>query len=437
MVVTPWGRSESLRARRLRPGPGTPREEVTRNQRERLFGAMVASVAERGYEATRVADLVDISGVSSRSFYDLFPDKRACFLAAMEAVIEMAVAYAASSVTKPGSWEERARRGFDEFATMIVAQPAAARMCLIDAYVAGPEVLEPLERAIGGFEWLTRETAGQSPERAGMPAEMITAHIGAMQEIARTRLRQGTQAELPDLMDQLWEFMITYRPPPTPLRLTVRSPSPQPERLDAHDQAERVLRAFAAVVAEQGYENATIDQVVKRASMSATTFYAHFEGKEHALMAAIDSGAAQMLAATMPAYRRAARWPDGIRAAFGAMFSYLASWPAFARLLAVEVYAAGPDAVDRRARAVRPLEALGAGLIEYSPETPPIALEAIAGGIYALAYRQIRDKGPQSLPALAPICTYITLVPFLGAEEACRVANGDGRGGRRQQARGS
>jgi AcrR family transcriptional regulator len=410
---------------------------VALNQRERLFGAMVASVAERGYEATRVADLVEISGVSSRSFYDLFPDKRACFLAAMEAVIEMAVAYAASSVTKPGSWEERARRGFDEFATMIVAQPAAARMCLIDAYVAGPEVLEPLERAIGGFEWLTRETAGQSPERAGMPAEMIAAHIGAMQEIARTRIRRGTHAELPDLMDQLWDLTKSYLPPPEPLRLTVRSSSPQPERLDAHDQAERVLRAFATVVAEQGYANTTIDQVVKRASMSATTFYAHFDGKEDALMAAIDSGAAQLVAATVPAYHRAAKWQDGIRAAYGAMFSYLASWPAFARLLAVEVYAAGPDAVERRVQGFKPLEALGTGFMESAPDTPPIALEAIAGSVYALAYRQIRDKGPQSLPSLAPICTYITLAPFVGAEEACRAANGDGRGGRRPQSRGS
>src|SRR5215469_11660059 len=97
MVATPWGKSGSLRERRLRPGPGMPREEVIANQRERLFGAMVASVAERGYIATTVNDLVEISGVSSRSFYDLFPDKKACFLATLEAMIEAAVAYAAQS----------------------------------------------------------------------------------------------------------------------------------------------------------------------------------------------------------------------------------------------------------------------------------------------------------------------------------------------------
>ena len=68
MVVTPWGDSDSLRERRLPPGPGRPREGVLANQRERLFGAMVASVSERGYRATAVNDLVEISGVSSRTF---------------------------------------------------------------------------------------------------------------------------------------------------------------------------------------------------------------------------------------------------------------------------------------------------------------------------------------------------------------------------------
>jgi AcrR family transcriptional regulator len=48
----------------MRPGRGMPREEAERNHRERLFAAMVASVVEKGYDATRVADLVELSGIS-------------------------------------------------------------------------------------------------------------------------------------------------------------------------------------------------------------------------------------------------------------------------------------------------------------------------------------------------------------------------------------
>jgi len=61
---------------------------------------------------------------------------------------------------------------------------------------------------------------------------------------------------------------------------------------------------------------------------------------------------------------------------------------------------------------------------------PQIAAEGIIGGVYTLAYRRLRDQGAGSLPSLAPICAYITLAPFVGPEEACRIANGDGRGRR-------
>src|SRR5215218_1735566 len=88
MVRTPWGDAASLRERKLRPGRGTPREEAERNQRERLFAAMVATVSEKGYEATTVADLVELSGVSRSAFYRHFDDKQACFLAAVKALVE-------------------------------------------------------------------------------------------------------------------------------------------------------------------------------------------------------------------------------------------------------------------------------------------------------------------------------------------------------------
>jgi AcrR family transcriptional regulator len=433
MVMTPWGDSDSLRARRLPPGPGTPREEVEKNQRERLFGAMVACVAEKGYEPTTVADLAELSGVSSRTFYDLFEGKQACYLAALEAMIQAALIYAASnsegSAAKPSAadWDKQARADFGTFAEMIVAQPAAARMALIDSFVAGPEVLDPLERAVEGFEALTRQTLSHFPERADMPPEMITAHIGAMREIASARLRRGTESELPALMDDIWDLISSYRPPPTPLRFSGRLPPQREESLEAHDHAERVLRALAVVVSEKGYAKTTVEDVVRRAGMSATTFYANFDGKEDAMLAAIDSAGAQMVAAVIPAFRRATDWPDGIRAGFGALCNFLASRPALAKLVMMEVYAAGSTAIERRAEALRPIGDLSEEGFSRAPDTPPIVAEAIAGGVYTLAYRQIRDRGPRALPALAPICTYIALAPFLGAEEACVVANGSGQ----------
>jgi AcrR family transcriptional regulator len=430
MVATPWGQSGELRERRLRPGPGTPREEVVANQRQRLFGAMVASVAERGYIATTVNDLSEISGVSSRTFYDLFPDKKACFLATLEAMIEAAVSFATRNANGnggPEDWEQRARLGFDAFAEMVAAQPAAARLAFLESYSAGREAVDLIENAVAGFEWLARQMLEQSPERAGMPPEMISAHIGAQQEIARARLRRGQEAELPGLMDDLWDLLRAYRPPPEPLRLAGRVPKFGPEAIDGHDHAERALRAFAVVVAEDGYVNTTVEAVLKRAQMSATTFYANFHGKDDAMLAAIDSACSQILAVVLPAFRRAPDWPTGVRAGYGALCNFLASRPALAHLIAVEIYAAGSAAVERRGQTLAPLEKLISEGFERGPGVPALATEAIAGAIFTLTYKRLRDSGPASLPTLAPLLTYITLSPFIGAEDACRISNSDGR----------
>jgi AcrR family transcriptional regulator len=389
---------------------------------------MVASVAARGYAATRVADLVDLSGVSRKSFYALYHDKAACFQAAVEAAFGLAITRAFAYEIEGSTWEERMGNGFDELAGMVVEQPAAARMCLVEAFAAGPEAIRPLEAAIEAIERLTRLRLDESPERAGLPDELVTGFVGGTLEIVRERLLRGTEAELLELSPELLRLFASYRPPPVPLRMATRPPTMAPETIDAHDHGERALRALAAVVAERGYLHTSVDQIVKRASMSPTTFYAHFDGKEDAFMAAIDSGAARMSAAVLPAFRRNPDWPQAVRAAFGALFNFLASRPTLAWLIMVEVYAAGPEALRHRREALRELEAdlVGEGL-GHAPQVPPVAIEAIIGGIHALAYRQIRTHGAETLASLAPAATYFTLLPFVGAEYACEVANGGGQ----------
>jgi AcrR family transcriptional regulator len=425
MVVTPWGTAESLRARRLRPGPGRSSAEVARNQRQRFFGAVVASVAERGYAATRVSDLVELSGVSRRSFYELFGDKEACLRAAVAELVSGAIARGSSPVGG-ASWEERAQARFRRFSERVVEQAAAARVCLIESFVAGPPVAEPVEEALKKVEVVIRSAFDESPPRAGMPPEMITAFVGAGLEITRTRLIRGSEAELPRISSDVVDAILAYRPPPEPLRLSIRPPTPAPETIEAHDHRERALRAFAAVAAEEGYANATIEQIVKRAAMSPTTFYAIFSGKEDLLMAAIDSAAARITAAVLPAYRHNAEWPHAVRAAYGAFFNFLASRPALARLLMVEVHAAGPEAVHRRAQML-PLEALLAEGSRHAPGVSACAVEVITGGLFELTRRTMKDSGPEGLAHLAPVATYLTLAPFVGPVAAAEAANGDGR----------
>jgi AcrR family transcriptional regulator len=51
------------------------------DHRRRLLEGMAAAIAEHGYAATRLADVVAHARVSRRTFYEHFEDKEACFLA--------------------------------------------------------------------------------------------------------------------------------------------------------------------------------------------------------------------------------------------------------------------------------------------------------------------------------------------------------------------
>jgi len=55
---------------------------------------------------------------------------------------------------------------------------------------------------------------------------------------------------------------------------------------------------------------------------------------------------------------------------------------------------------------------------------PPIWRETIINSLYAMFCERVAREGAETLPEMAPLATYIALSPFIGAEAACRIANG-------------
>ncbi len=430
MVLTPWGDASQLRAKMLPPGRGTPREEAERNQRERLFAAMVATVAEKGYEATTVADLVELSGVSRSAFYRHFADKQACFLAAIEALVEPALETVTGGLEPSDKSldKELAKQAFETLLKLIVAQPAAAKMCFVEVYAAGPEGVALVDQTLDAFEVLVKRMLDSVPGHEGMPSEIVRALIGGIQKVIHKRLYRGEEGELVKLAPQLWDWIFCYPPPPGPLRVPRRrslKARPFEERQAASNPPERLLRALAAVVSEKGYPETTVAEIVDRAKTSQRTFYEHFANKEEAMVAALDSGSSQMLAAALPAFRRASDWSHAVHDTQEAMFSFGVQEPEYARLGAVEMYAAGKRALEQREVVTEGMEGLLAPGYELAPDIPPITAEAIGGALYALFYDHVKQKGAERLAEMVPLAVYVTLAPFLGAAEAYGLAIGE------------
>jgi AcrR family transcriptional regulator len=419
-VRTPWGDAADLRSMKMRPGRGNEPEESDRSQRERLFGAIVALSAEQGYEATKIADLVKLAGVSRAAFYEHFKDKQECLLGAVEALVEPTIALI-ERAEDAGTGEARVRQAVEAFLGLVARQPAASKVVFVEVYAAGREGEAEVERMLDTFERFGVGQLNEIAGRKGTPPQMVRAMLGGFQKVIQKRLYSGEAEQLPRLAEDIATWGLSYPAPPGPLegpKRRGRKPKSFAERQAVAHPPERVLRALAAIVAEKGYAAATVAEVVERAGTSQRVFYGHFENKEDAFLAALDSGSAQMLASVLPAFRRAKSWQEAVRAAYEAMFSFGIEEPEYTTLGAVEMYTVGRRALQTRDSVMEGLEALLVPGYELKPDIPPIAAEAIGGAIYALIHHQVKTRGPESMPELAPIATYMTLAPFVGAEEA-------------------
>jgi AcrR family transcriptional regulator len=419
MTTTPWGDSEDLRGRKLAPGPGVSRADVELNHRERLYGAMVAVSAEKGYSATTVSDLIRVAGVSRTTFYKYFEDKEACFLATLEALISGVVAITSSRLGGEEAWQQRAERGMNTFMSLLVTQPDAARLCVVEADAAGPRSRAVVDRAAKEFEAMVAAVFEELPEQRGMPAAMVRAMVGAVRKIMQTRLHRRTEAELLEMAPALIELAFRYKPPPGPLpERSRRKTALQPVSPGADEPAERIEAATMSAMARLGYAETTLADIAAEAGVSLRTFYATFPGKLEAFESALLRGRLRWAAATVPAYRRASSWPEAVWALIHAGLAFLEAEPDFARLITVDVYSAGRDALEGRDRAIEAARYFLAAGMPDSGLDSEVAVEAIQSGLYGVLAERMRSKRSGSLRALAPLMIYMTLVPFLGPEEA-------------------
>jgi AcrR family transcriptional regulator len=415
MTRTPWGEAERLRDRMMVSGPRASAEAAASNQRERLYGAMVAICAERGYEATTVSDLVALSGVSRRDFYRLFRDRQDCLLATMDAILAGAFEVAAR--------EEDAVASLEALTRLAGHQPAAARLCLIESNVAGAPARERMEAAMNrAGEFFELALAERGAEER-LPREAPGAILGGIREVIQKRLRAGREEELEELAPLLWDWALVYRAPP------LRLPRPRSKvgsggRYMRDDPAERIIAATVSVVIERGYQEMTITDIVARAGVSFSTFYEHFEGKRAALLAALDSGRSLMFGMLLPLYRRARDWPSAVRASFTAMFAFYAAEPDFTRMAMIEVVGAGDELLDRHEEMMAATYVALEPGFDLRPELPRFYAEAIGGLVFELAAGEVRRRGTERMNELGPLATYLVLSPFLGTKEAAGVARG-------------
>jgi AcrR family transcriptional regulator len=188
-------------------------------------------------------------------------------------------------------------------------------------------------------------------------------------------------------------------------------------------QRERALKAMIEAVADRGYGETRVVDVIQRAGLSRKTFYELYDDKEECFLAAYDHTFGELYSKTQEAFDGAAGrpWAERIEAGVTVLIEQLAADPAAARFAIIEVLAAGPKALTRRDAALRQFTGfIDAGRSESSLELPGLTSTAIVGGIYELLYSEILHGAASQLPSRIPEIVYWITQPFLGPERAAR-----------------
>jgi len=199
---------------RWRPPRGRhrlPPEVIARSQRERLLEAAVRVVASKGYGAATIGDLTKEAGVSRTTFYELFDDKEACFLAAYDSAVETLVRRVIGAYEDEREWPERAAAGLAALLETLAGEPALARLSLVDIGNAGPAAQRRYRAAIQRLTPLFEEGRDYAPGGRSLPANTSRMAIGGVTGLIADELLAGRAEGLPGLLsDVLFATLVPY-----------------------------------------------------------------------------------------------------------------------------------------------------------------------------------------------------------------------------------
>lgn len=173
---------------------------IARSQRERLLDAAIDVIAEKGYAKTTVADLTKEAGISRTTFYEMYPDKEACFLAAYDAAADVLARRVATAFEAEGEWPARVRAGLEALLGSLAAEPAVARLALVDFGAAGPAAQRRYRAALQRMTPLFDEGRDFAPEGRRLPPNTSRMAIGAVVGLVADEIAAGRAEQLPKLL---------------------------------------------------------------------------------------------------------------------------------------------------------------------------------------------------------------------------------------------
>jgi AcrR family transcriptional regulator len=189
---------------------------VASGQRARLLAAMATVVADKGYAATTVADVVRTAGVSRSTFYELFASKEACFIGAYSQGVDDLLSAVRDAVhTAPGDWRAQLRAGIRAYLDRLARTDHFARVYIDEIHAAGAVALDARAEALRRFA--DRYHASFAQARAADPTlrepdpDALLVLCAGTEQLVAERLRAGGDVRaLEDVFCTCAEAVLTH-----------------------------------------------------------------------------------------------------------------------------------------------------------------------------------------------------------------------------------
>jgi AcrR family transcriptional regulator len=170
---------------------------------------MAAAVAELGYGATSIADVISRAGVSRKTFYQQFAGKDECFAVAYGEEMDRLLEVTLSAFEAEGPpWTRRLRGALTALCGALAGNPAVARLSFVEALEAGPATSERRREALRGLLPLFEAAPADAIEGLAFGDSLRMGRIGDLSEMIQQEIAAGAGATLPRLVPQLTYLMV-------------------------------------------------------------------------------------------------------------------------------------------------------------------------------------------------------------------------------------
>ena len=168
--------------------------------------------------------------------------------------------------------------------------------------------------------------------------------------------------------------------------------APTPTAEGAHRR--RLFEGMARAVAQQGWVDCTIADIVREAGVSKRTFYEHFQTKNDCLVALYESASRNALRHLDSVLDPNRHWQDQVEAAMTAYLGVLAENPIMLRALFIDILGLGAQGLAARRRVNEAIADFLLGVVNPARDsavmTSSMAM-AVVGGINELVLQLIEQ----------------------------------------------